>query len=101
MNAGAARSSGALILGRVSVNLNAAMTQLINAVYQHGILKPLTPLRLSEKEKVCLMVTPIAEWKKELGALLRSVHKRTSKFSSKEVESDITKAMRSVRQKTK
>ncbi|MBI4676861.1 MAG: antitoxin family protein [Elusimicrobia bacterium] len=77
------------------------MTQLINAVYQHGILKPLDPLRLSEKEKVYLMVTPMAEWKKELGAVLRNVHKRTSRFSSREVESDITRALRSVRQKTK
>ena len=42
------------------------MTQLINAIYEHGVLRPLKPLHLSEKERVCVMVTPIALWKKEV-----------------------------------
>lgn len=77
------------------------MTQLINAIYEHGVLRPLKPLHLSEKEKVCVMVTPIVFWRKELESLLRRVHKRTAKFSAKEIEADVTRAIHAVRRKTK
>lgn len=77
------------------------MTQLVNAIYEHGVLRPTKPLHLSEKEKVRVMVTPILLWRKEIDALLRRVHRRNAKFSAKEVEADITRAFRSVRQKTK
>ncbi|HCJ67108.1 MAG TPA: hypothetical protein DHV62_07240 [Elusimicrobia bacterium] len=73
------------------------MTTLVKAVYENGVLKPLKHLPLKEQEKVSLLVTPLGEWRKELEHLLRSVHSRTHKFSSKEIERDISLASREVR----
>lgn len=77
------------------------MTQLINAVYQHGVFKPLARVKLHENQKVRISVTdedpPRSD--KKWNALLKTVHRRNRKFSSKEIESDITAAIREVRAK--
>lgn len=77
------------------------MTQLINAVYQHGVFKPLAHVKLHENQKVRISVTDEdpARSDKKWNALLKTVHRRSRKFSSKEIESDITAAIREVRAK--
>jgi len=76
---------------------NKKMTTLVKAVYENGVLKPLKHLPLKEREKVSLLVTPLGQWRKKLECLLRSVHSRTRKFSSKEIEKDISLASHELR----
>ena len=73
------------------------MTTLVKAVYENGVLKPFKRLPLKEQEKVSLLITPLEQWRKQLEHLLRSVYSRTRKFSSKEIEKDISLASYEVR----
>jgi len=73
------------------------MTTLVKAVYENGVLKPFKRLPLKEQEKVSLLITPLEQWRKQLEHLLRSAYSRTRKFSSKEIEKDISLASYEVR----
>lgn len=73
------------------------MTQTIQAVYEHGVLKPLQHLRLKEHERVNVQVISITKWRKALEKLLARVQSQAAKFSAEEIEQDITLAVEEVR----
>jgi predicted DNA-binding antitoxin AbrB/MazE fold protein len=61
----------------------------VQAVFEQGVLKPTEDLGLEEHERVRLIVTSEADWKREFADLLERVHARTDRFSSEEIEADI------------
>lgn len=77
------------------------MTKIITAVYAKGVFKPLAHVKLQENQKVRISVTDEDPDRsdKKWSALLKTVHRRNRKFSSKEVEADITAAIKEVRAK--
>lgn len=77
------------------------MTQIITAVYKRGVFKPLAHVKLHENQTVRISVVdedPV-RGDKRLDALLKTVHRRAKKFSSKKIEADVTAAMKEVRAK--
>ena len=72
------------------------MTTAIKAIYKNGVFKPIQNVHFSEKEKFCLLAVPLQEWKKQFTQLLKNIHKRTSKYSSSEIEKDITCAFKDI-----
>lgn len=64
------------------------MAQIIQAIYEHGVFKPMESVNLKEYEKVNLIVNPYDKWRRDFQNLLDHVHKKTSKYSSEEIESD-------------
>ncbi len=66
------------------------MTTVIKAVYKNGVFKPVQHVSLSEQEKFFLLAIPLNEWKKQFSQLLKKIHQRTKKFSSSEIEKDIS-----------
>lgn len=75
------------------------MPEFIEAIYENGVLKPLKPIDLKEHERMEIIITSKSRWASEFKKLLDIVHERTKKFTSEEIEADITQAYREVQQK--
>ena len=71
--------------------------QTIRAVYEHGVLRPLQPLRLKEKSRVTLRMYAEKEWRDELEKLLRRMKNRTKNVRQSDVDAEITKARAEVK----
>lgn len=72
------------------------MPKTINAVYKNGVFKPLEPISLTENEKVKLDINLDKRLRKQLKTLTENVYKKTDKYSSKEIETNITEAFKEV-----
>lgn len=68
------------------------MLKTVEAVYENGVLKPTKKLSFPEHSRLRLIVSSEKEWSDEFRMLLRRVHSRTKRFSSEEIEKDITLA---------
>ncbi|MEW6042542.1 MAG: antitoxin family protein [Elusimicrobiota bacterium] len=68
------------------------MTIITNAIYKNGVFKPTQHINFSPCEKVYLLAIPQKEWKTQFTKLLKKVYQRTKKYSSSEIEKDITYA---------
>lgn len=76
------------------------MSAVISAIYEGGVFKPIGHVHLKEHQPVELMINPInsVKWESEFKALLESIHRHTAKFSSTEIEDDITLASKEVKE---
>lgn len=72
------------------------MPQTINAIYENGVFKPLEPISLKEHERVTLDINLDDRLRQQLKELTEDIYKRTDKYSSKEIEANITEAFREV-----
>ena len=68
------------------------MTTVIKAIYKNGVFKPVHHVHFSKEEKFCLLAIPLHEWRKQFSQLLKTIHQKTQKHSSIEIEKDITGA---------
>ena len=75
------------------------LPKFIETIYENGVLRPLKPIDLKEHERVEIIITSKSRWASEFKKLLDIVHERTKKFTSEEIEADITQAYREVQQK--
>jgi predicted DNA-binding antitoxin AbrB/MazE fold protein len=75
------------------------MEQVIRARFENGVLKPLQRLRLKQRQICLVSVYPEAQWRQQFDTLLRQLRKRTHRYSSATIESDITAARAEVRAK--
>ena len=73
------------------------MPEVITAIYERGVFKPLQEIILREHQRVKLILEPNIRWHREFRNLLERIHNRTAKFTSAEIEKDITFAYRQVR----
>jgi predicted DNA-binding antitoxin AbrB/MazE fold protein len=71
----------------------------INAIYEDGVFKPLEPISLDEHEKVRPDINPDERLRKQLEELTEDIYKRTDKYSSEEIEANITEAYGEVQEK--
>ena len=74
------------------------MLKTINAIYEDGVFKPLEPISLDEHEKVRLDINLDERLRKQLEELAEDIYKRTDKYSSEEIEANITEAYREVQE---
>lgn len=72
------------------------MSKVINAIYEDKVFKPLQRVDLPEHEKVEIVIRTEFEWKNSFEGLLKRIHSRTRKYSSEEMEADITHAREEV-----
>lgn len=70
------------------------MARVIRAIFENGVLRPLEPLDLPDRSEVELAIHAPDNWAKEFRELLARVHAKTRRFSSEEIEADITAAKR-------
>ena len=74
------------------------MLKTINAIYEDGVFKPLEPISLDEHKKVRLDINLDERLRKQLEELAEDIYKRTDKYSSEEIEANITEAYREVQE---
>lgn len=72
------------------------MTIITNAIYLNGVFKPSKHLNFTKKERVCLVAVPEKEWKEQFSKLLNTIHKKTIKAHSTEIEKDISAAFKEI-----
>lgn len=73
------------------------MSKIINAVYEDGVFKPLEKIKIKEHERVSIKIIFHDEWRKQFDRIIKKIHKQTAKFSSEEIEAEITEAIKEVR----
>ena len=74
------------------------MPQVVSAVYENGVLRPLEPLALKERETVEVEIRAERSWDEEFDETLRRGRSRAHRFTPEEIEADITEASREVRE---
>lgn len=74
------------------------MAKTINAIYENGVFKPLEPISLREHERVTLDINLEEQLRNQLKDLTERIYKRTDKYSTKEIEVNITEAFREVQE---
>lgn len=73
------------------------MSQLINAIYENGVFKPLEKVKVKEHEKVEIKILSRDEWQMRFDRIVKKIHKKTSSFSAEEIETEIAAAVKEVR----
>lgn len=76
------------------------MSQVISAIYENGVFKPMQNVEVKEHEKVTIKVVSVHEWQKRFDRITERIHKRTALHSPDEIESDIVQAVKEVRKST-
>ncbi|MDP3298408.1 MAG: antitoxin family protein [Thermodesulfovibrionia bacterium] len=74
------------------------MPKTINAIYENGVFKPLEAVSLKEHEKVKLDINLDERLRNQFKKLTESIYKRTDRYSSEEIEANITEAFREVQE---
>lgn len=74
------------------------MPKTINAIYENGVFKPLEPVSLKEHEKVKLDINLDERLRNQFKKLTENIYKRTDRYSSEEIEANITEAFREVQE---
>jgi predicted DNA-binding antitoxin AbrB/MazE fold protein len=68
------------------------MERVVRVVFEKGVLKPLTPLRLKERSHFLATLYPEAQWREEFERLRRRMRIRTRGIPQSEIEAEITRA---------
>lgn len=75
------------------------MSKIINAVFENGVFKPLQKVDVKEHEKVEIKIFSRDEWQNRFNRIIEKIHKKTSKYTSEEIEADIAHAIKEAKAK--
>ncbi|HRR42632.1 MAG TPA: antitoxin family protein [Syntrophales bacterium] len=73
------------------------MSQIIEAVFENGVFRPLQPVQMADREIVSIKVMPLDEWQSRFARVIERIHKNTAQYSAEEIETDILSAVKEVR----
>jgi len=73
------------------------MPKTIDAIYENGVFKPLQKIKMKEHEKVQIRILSKDKWQKRFNLLIKKIHKKTTHYPAKEIETDITMAVKETR----
>ena len=73
------------------------MTKTVEAIYGNGVFKPLHEVQIKEHEKVEIKILSRDEWQNKFNRIIEKIHKKSSQYSTEEIETDITEAIKEVR----
>jgi predicted DNA-binding antitoxin AbrB/MazE fold protein len=69
------------------------MSQIIEAIFENGVFKPLQTIPLKEHQKVEIKVVSLDDWRFRFDRLIQKIHRQAVKYSPQEIESDISQAI--------
>ena len=75
------------------------MSQIITAVFENGVFKPLEKVKIKEHEKVEIKILSPDEWQNRFNRIIEKIHKKASLYSAEEIETDIAETIKKVRAK--
>jgi len=74
------------------------MDQVINAIFENGVFKPLEKIEMKEHEKVTIKVLSLDQWQSRFNRVIEKIHKRANQYTPDEIETDISRAIKEVRE---
>lgn len=75
------------------------MSQLVEAIYENGVFKPLQHIPMKEHQKVEIRVISVEDWSHRFNRIIEKIHRQSSTYSSNEIEEDISLSINDVRAK--
>jgi len=76
------------------------MSQVITAIFENGVFKPMQNVEVKEHEEVTIKVVSVNDWQIRFDRITERIHKKTALYSPTEIESDIVQAVKKVREAT-
>lgn len=73
------------------------MSQVIRAIYEKGVFRPLQKVDLPEHHTVEIHIISEKEWKERFHRLISKIHKISREFPPEEIEADISQALKEAR----
>lgn len=74
------------------------MSQLISAVFENGVFRPMQNIEMKEHEEVTMKVVSMDDWQERFDQIIAKIHKKAASYSPAEIESDIIQAITEVRE---
>lgn len=74
------------------------MSQIMEAIFENGVFKPLQRVEAREHEKVEIKIFSHDEWQSRFNRIIEKIHKKAAQYKAEEIESDISEAIREVRE---
>jgi predicted DNA-binding antitoxin AbrB/MazE fold protein len=75
------------------------MAEVINAVFEDGVFKPLDKIEMREHEKVTIKILSVDQWQSRFNRVIEKIHKEANRYTPEEIETDISQAIGEVREK--
>ncbi len=66
------------------------MSNIIDAIFENGVFKPLQKVEVKEHEKVAIKIISLDEWQRRFKRIIEKIHKKAAQYTSEEIESDIS-----------
>ena len=74
------------------------MSKVIDAIFEDGVFKPLQDIQIKEHERVEIKIISLDEWQTRFSRIINKIHKKAAQYTPEEIESDITQAIKEVRE---
>ncbi len=74
------------------------MAEVINAVFENGVFKPLEKIEMKENEKVTIKILSLDQWQSRFNRVIEKIQKRANQYTREEIEIDISQAIKEVRE---
>ena len=74
------------------------MAEVINAVFEKGVFKPLEKIEMKENEKVTIKILSLDQWQSRFNRVIEKIQKRANQYTSEKIEIDISQAIKEVRE---
>jgi len=74
------------------------MTQVITAIFENGVFRPLQNIEMKEREEVTMKVVSMDDWQERFDRIIEKIHKKAAPYSPAEIESDIIQAITELRE---
>ncbi len=74
------------------------MAEVINAVFENGVFKPLEKIEMKENEKVTIKILSLDQWQSRFNRVIEKIQKRANQYTREEIEIDISQAIKEARE---
>lgn len=73
------------------------MSQVIEAVFENGVFRPLQPVEITDREVVSIKILSSGEWQSRFARVIEKIHKNTAQYRAEEIEADVLSAVKEAR----
>jgi len=74
------------------------MAEVINAIFENGVFKPLEKIEMKEHEKVTIKILSLDQWESRFDHVIEKIHKKAKQYTPEGIETDISQAIKEVRE---
>jgi predicted DNA-binding antitoxin AbrB/MazE fold protein len=74
------------------------MTEIINAIFENGVFKPLEKVEMKDHEKVIIKIHSLDQWQSRFDRVIEKIHKKAQQYTPEEIATDIYQAIKEVRE---